>query len=68
MTDSERSDTAQAIDNGGIWLAYHSDWSGFAMFGVELDALRYAVDRNMLVQWVPTGVDVREHLTARSSR
>lgn len=31
----------------GFWLAYYSDWSGFAVFDNELEALRYAVEHQM---------------------
>lgn len=31
---------------GGAWVAYYSDWSGIAMFGTEIDALRYAVEHH----------------------
>lgn len=27
----------------GVWIAYHNDWSGFAVFSSEIEALRYAV-------------------------
>jgi hypothetical protein len=39
----------------GCWIAYHSDWSGFALFGKEVDALRYAVSNNMNVGRVGWG-------------
>lgn len=26
-----------------IWLAYYPDWSGFAIFETEIEALRFAV-------------------------
>jgi hypothetical protein len=29
------------------WLAYHADWSGFAVFLDEKAALRHAVDHSM---------------------
>lgn len=35
-----------------VWLAYHLDWSNFALFGTEIEALRYAVDNSMRVQAV----------------
>lgn len=31
----------------GVWIAYHSDWSGFAVFATEVEALRYAVAHTM---------------------
>lgn len=36
---------------GGFWLAYYSDYSGFAVFATEIEALRYAVDRSMQVEF-----------------
>lgn len=30
-----------------FWLAYHSDFSGMAVFESEIEALRYAVKRSM---------------------
>lgn len=32
-----------------VWIAYHFDWSGFALFATEVEALRHAVDRSMSV-------------------
>jgi hypothetical protein len=26
-----------------VWIAYHSDWSGFALFDTEIEALRHAI-------------------------
>lgn len=26
-----------------VWIAYYSDWSGFGLFGSEIEALRFAV-------------------------
>jgi hypothetical protein len=45
-----------------IWVAYYTDWSGFAVFADddELGALRHAVERHMEVARIPFGVDVRE--------
>lgn len=40
---------------GGCWLAYYGDRSGVAVFGDELEALRYAVERSMSVKWQPWG-------------
>lgn len=33
-----------------VWIAYYSDWSGFALFDTEIDALRFAVGSQMQVQ------------------
>ena len=35
-----------------IWMAYHTDWSGFALFATEIEALRYAVAHSMQVRAV----------------
>jgi hypothetical protein len=43
------------------WIAYYDDWSGFALFAEEIEALRYAVDRCMVAP-VAFGVDLREGL------
>lgn len=29
------------------WIAYYSDWSNFAIFAHEIEALRYAVEHRM---------------------
>ena len=29
----------------GVWVAYWADWSAFAVFAEEVDALRFAVER-----------------------
>ena len=47
----------------GVWVAYHSDWSGFALFDLELECLRYAVANSMAVAQVPFGKDVRQEVT-----
>jgi hypothetical protein len=33
-----------------VWIAYHVDWSGFAVFETEIEALRHAVDNMMHVK------------------
>jgi hypothetical protein len=38
-----------------MWFAYHTDFSGFAFFTNELDALRYAVANKMEVQKMKNG-------------
>ena len=40
----------------GCWLAQHADWSGFAIFREEIDALRYSNDNYMTVRFVEWGV------------
>lgn len=47
---------AELTDDGaGCWVAYYSDWSGVAVFPTEIEALRYAVSRSMLVEFKPWG-------------
>lgn len=43
---------------GGVWVAYHYDWSGFAIFEHELDALRHAVSNSMTVGFSPFGQEL----------
>lgn len=33
-----------------VWMAYYSDWSSFALFATEIEALRYAVEKSMHVR------------------
>lgn len=35
--------------SAGCWVAYHPDWSGFALFDDEVDALRHAVSNSMSI-------------------
>lgn len=35
----------------GVWVAYHSDWSGARVFLHEIEALRYAVDNSASVSF-----------------
>ena len=44
-----------------MWFCYHTDFSGFAIFDNELDALRYAVEKSMECQQVING-DIKEQL------
>ena len=44
--------------NKGAWVAYYPDLSGVAVFGSELEALRYAVSRSMLVKFVEYGKEI----------
>lgn len=37
------------------WMAYFADYSGMAVFGAEIDALRYAVENGMKVCPVKDG-------------
>jgi hypothetical protein len=40
---------------GGAWVCHYEDWSGIAIFGDELSALRHAANDNMLVAFYPWG-------------
>lgn len=42
----------------GCWVAYHSDWSGLALFNDELEALRHAVANSMTVGWATWGQEL----------
>lgn len=44
----------------GAWLAYYTDQSGMAIFGTEVEALRYAVERSMQVIFWQYGTDLGE--------
>ena len=52
---------------GGCWMAYYGDWSGFAVFAKEIDALRHAVEGSMNVVWVPWGESPRAVVNRASS-
>lgn len=41
----------------GVWMTYHYDWSGFALFATEVEALRDAVDKSRVVGFAPYGED-----------
>lgn len=38
-------------DRSGVWLAFHSDWSGIAVFATEIEALRHAQEHTMTVEF-----------------
>jgi hypothetical protein len=59
--------TAKSRPPAGVWLGYHEDWSGMAVFSSELAALRWAVERNAAVTRVPFGVDLREAVKASNT-
>lgn len=46
----------------GVWLAFYTDRSDLAIFDAEIDALRYALGKQMQVAWWPinTGIGVPE--------
>lgn len=41
----------------GVWMSYHYDWSGWALFATEVEALRDAVSNSRAVGFVPYGKD-----------
>lgn len=50
------------------WVAYFTDFSGFAVFTDETSALRYAVKNQMMhVALVPYGMDVRECISNQTA-
>lgn len=57
---------ATVTREGGYWLAYYTDWSGFVAFGDELACLRHAIEHSMAASWVPFGVDPRDHVNGRA--
>jgi hypothetical protein len=46
---------AAASAEGGAWICHYNDWSGIAIFGDELSALRHATEHNMVVGFCPWG-------------
>lgn len=44
----------------GVWVAYHDDWSGAAVFASEVACLRHAVDNSMSASFVEYGIELRE--------
>lgn len=52
----------QLVCPRGTWIAYHHDFSGFALFEDELMARRYASQESMSVDFVPYGKDVRTEI------
>lgn len=44
----------------GAWLAYYPDHSGLAIFGDEVEALRYAVEHSMQIIFWEYGQDVTD--------
>lgn len=46
-----RTEEGQQVRTGGCWIAFHSDWTCFAIFDTELDALRFAVEHSMNVEF-----------------
>lgn len=41
------------------WVAYHTDYSGIAVFSTEIEALRYAVEHGMKVERHESGGEIR---------
>lgn len=48
-----------ARSSSGVWVACYADMSEVATFASELSALRHAVGRNMRVQFIEHGTDIR---------
>ena len=42
----------------GVWIVMYLDASSVVTFGTEIEALRYAVDKQMFVKFVPYGEDI----------
>ena len=49
----------------GAWVAYYSDYSGMALFGSEIEALRHAVGNSMTVAFWEFGRDLSDVDQAR---
>jgi hypothetical protein len=49
----------------GVWVAWHSDWSGVAVFASEVACLRHAVANSMQVAFVEYGADLRQAVNAQ---
>lgn len=43
------------VENRGVWFCYYTDYSGFAVFEHEIEALRYAVEKSMQCEFRPWG-------------
>jgi hypothetical protein len=57
-----RSDGTPA---GGVWVAYYSDGSSFAVFEAEVEAYRYALPLSMKVTFLPYGICIQDHENGR---
>lgn len=55
--DRVGSDVQQKWATGGVWVAYHYDWSGVVVFADEIDCLRHAVSNSMATGWWPFGTE-----------
>jgi hypothetical protein len=58
ICDMHAEELRERADRDGVWVAYHSDWSGLAIFGDEIDALRHAVSNSMNVGFAEFGADL----------
>lgn len=41
----------------GVWVAYYYDGSAVVMFANEIDCLRWAVNKQMAVKFIPFDAD-----------
>jgi hypothetical protein len=65
MTDSETSASGRrtvTIGEAELWCAWYEDFSDVALFGTELEALRYAIKSSMSVRKVKIGESLRGQL------
>lgn len=56
------------LPGGGVWIAFYSDYSGYAPFPSELEALRHAVASGMEVEFTPWGMSPSGARAARWER
>lgn len=55
----------QCLMPRGVWVAYDTNFTGFAFFEDELPCRRYASDNTMDVAFVRFGFDVRQEILRR---
>jgi hypothetical protein len=58
-------DLRQVFFPKGVWVAFHHDFSGMALFEDELAALRYASENTMTVEFIRFGYDIRQEILRR---
>jgi hypothetical protein len=65
---SEQESKRKRSRVGGVWVAYHADWSGLSIHSSELAALRAAVDRSQAVMFWPFNMDRADAVAADDAR
>lgn len=59
------NDLRQILLPRGVWIAFHHEFTGMAIFDEELVARRYAADNQMEVAFIRFGFDVRQEILRR---